>query len=291
MKVVVALVSALAVVQAVSHQELWNQFKAEHNKVYLTLNEEQARINVFQSNLRSIEQHNAKYENGEETYYLKVTQFADMTSDEFKRFLSLGEKTKPNFDLEVIETDSSVVPPDSVDWRQKGAVLKVGASWAFSAVSCTYSEENETKSFDCIDNIGDNPMIEAFKYAKYNGIDSEVDYPSTASKHNCSFDKDRSILLVDQIYSVKPTEEALKSVVGNNFAFYGGGVFNPTSCSASHLNHAVLAVGYGSEGNRDFWIVKNSWGVEWGEDGYIRMIRNQANHCGIASMASAATVK
>ena len=93
--------------------------------------------------------------------------------------------------------------------------------------------------------------------------------------------------------SQQPVSIAIYSSVGT-FTTYTGGVWYDKDCedvTADMLDHAVLLVGYGTtaatatNGAEDYWIVKNSWGSKWGEDGYIRMKRNVRSDSGLCGLA------
>uniref|UniRef100_A0A8C2TW15 Cathepsin S n=1 Tax=Coturnix japonica TaxID=93934 RepID=A0A8C2TW15_COTJA len=90
--------------------------------------------------------------------------------------------------------------------------------------------------------------------------------------------------LKDAVANVGPISVAIDAAQPT-FFLYRSGVYDDPLCT-QEVNHGVLVVGYGTLNEKDFWLVKNSWGERFGDGGYIRMARNHSNHCGIASYAS-----
>ncbi|NXM05886.1 CATK protein, partial [Tyrannus savana] len=80
-------------------------------------------------------------------------------------------------------------------------------------------------------------------------------------------------------------EKALKRALGGDSPV-SPGVYYDENCNAENINHAVLAVGYGTQKGTKHWIIKNSWGEEWGNKGYVLLARNMNNACGVANLAS-----
>ncbi|GLT73198.1 hypothetical protein SLA2020_450720 [Shorea laevis] len=146
-------------------------------------------------------------------------------------------------------------------------------------------------------------MEYAFEFIKQKGgINTETNYPYEAGDGTCDASKLNSpVVSIDGHENVPANDERalLKAAAnqpvsvaidagGSDFQFYSEGVFSG-KCG-TELNHGVAVVGYGTtlDGTK-YWIVKNSWGAEWGEKGYIRMqrgISDKEGLCGIAMVAS-----
>ncbi|XP_072469021.1 procathepsin L-like [Notamacropus eugenii] len=146
-------------------------------------------------------------------------------------------------------------------------------------------------------------MDNAFLYVKKNkGIDTEETYPYEAKDGSCHYRPECSSVYVTGFVDIPSGQEnALKKAVATvgpisvavdaghtSFQFYRSGVYYEPECSSQQRDHGIFVVGYGVEGKngKKYWIVKNSWGEEWGDKGYILMSRDQSNHCGIATAAS-----
>lgn len=144
-------------------------------------------------------------------------------------------------------------------------------------------------------------VSDAFDFIKQNGLTTESNYPSKENKGTCDKKKEAEPVAKISGYEhvAADNEEALMKAVakqpvavsvdasGSSFQFYSSGVF--TGDCGSALDHGVTVVGYGSEkGEVKYWIVKNSWGTSWGEDGYMRLQKDvsaKEGLCGIAMEA------
>jgi len=312
------LVLALASSQAFDLDTEWEDFKYQYGKQYLSQEEHNARKAVFAGNLILIAQHNAEEALGLHTFTLGVNEFADMSSEEFGRYYN-GLAGSPTNNLKVKEIVADNLP-DTVDWRDHGYVTPVknqkqcGSCWAFSATGSmegahfkktgklvSLSEQNlvdcVTKDFGCNGGLpGD-----AFQYViKNHGIDTETSYPYTARDGQCHYSSATEGATFSEAVAVESkNEDALKKAVATvgpvsvgidashfSFQLYKRGVYYCRFCSQTRLDHGVLVVGYGNEDGHDYWMVKNSWGSNYGENGYIKMSRNRNNNCGIATMAN-----
>ncbi|CAG9861116.1 unnamed protein product [Phyllotreta striolata] len=325
MKLIITLLLAnILCAYALTDKEEWINFKSKNGKVYKNPAEEMKRFSIFQSNLRRIEAHNAQQEQGLSSYRMGVTVFADLTPEEFKSMMKLSKVGEPEHEERNPTVKFQGELPEEVDWRKKGAVtgvknqLACGSCWSFSTTgtveAANYKKTGKLVSLseqnlvDCDKNdhgCGGGFMISALEYIEKNGIMSEKDYPYEAIDDKCRFNNSDVAVKISSFTKVTiGDEDDLKEKVALigpvsvaidatfNFQLYSSGVFDDNSCGndLQSLDHAVLAVGYGSENGKDYWIVKNSWGTDWGMDGYILMSRNKKNQCGIATYGVVATM-
>ena len=148
-----------------------------------------------------------------------------------------------------------------------------------------------------------------YQYIKENnGIDTETSYPyedinpqpnshGHACRYNPAFKGAMDVGFVDVESGNEAELKTAVATVGpcsvgidasHGLQFYSRGIYREEQCSTKNLDHAVLAVGYGveEESGEEYWLVKNSWGTGWGEEGYFRIARNEGNMCGIATNAN-----
>jgi len=280
------------------------------------------RFRIFKSNMDFVDAHNSQNKG----FTVVMNKFGDLNNKEFKKLYLGFDGQKAIASPREFFTFENKALPATWDWNKQGAVTGIknqaqcGSCWAFSTTgsvegchkitSKTLPSLSEQNLMDCSwpnGNQGCNGglMTQAMDYIISNsGIDTEASYPYTAesSAPNCQYNAaNRGSQLAKYTNVATGDENALQQSVysgptsvaidasHSSFQFYSSGVYYEPQCSSTQLDHGVLGIGWGTDSGSAFWQVKNSWGTDWGMQGFIEMSRNKNNNCGIATMATLPT--
>ncbi|KAK6797377.1 hypothetical protein RDI58_005079 [Solanum bulbocastanum] len=287
--------------------QLFQQWKQKHGKVYKDEKEEEMRLEKFRWNVKYIVEKNSERKSASE-HFVGLTNFADMSNEEFREVH--GSKIKIPFNkrkiiqmknVEEKPTSISCDAPPSRDWRKHRAVTEVknqqlcGACWAFSACGAVEGINaiitGELISLSVQELVNCDNSTNTGCYGGY--MDPAFAVPQQVN---------HKVVTIDGYRDVPQEENALLCAVAQqpvsvgidgmsaDFQLYRGGIYDG-SCSSSpdDLSHGVLIVGYGSEGDDDYWIIKNSWGTSWGVEGYGYIRRNSDLPYGVCAINSLAS--
>ena len=296
-----------------SHEYTFSDYELEFNKKYADEQEHLIRREIFESNFEKIKKINA---DPSKTWKAGVNFLTDRMNKEIDSLKGLNRSLRfkthrPNFSAGPSQDEINDLP-DSVDWRTKGVVSNVrnqggcGSCWAFATIATLESHVaiqtgkllamSEQQLVDCVQNpqhCGGTGGCEGateelgFDYVhKAGGIIARDNYKYTAVDGTCKDTKNPKIASIEGFTQLKTNDyDALMvalanqgpvsiSVAASAWSFYSSGIFSQ-NCGTD-INHAVVAVGYGVEKGKKFWIVRNSWGTGWGENGYIRIMRENS---------------
>jgi len=293
----------------------------ELNERVYTPEEYQYRLAVFSSNLDLIQSLN-EASNGGATFTLN--KFADLTPEEFKQRFNGYVPSPDNEEPELLDLPNVTAPP-SFSWITQGKVTDVknqeqcGSCWAFSATENIESVwmiakgltpttmkplapqqivDCDKSDFGC--NGGDTKT--AYRYIiDAKGQDTEASYPYRAVDEACKFNPATVEATISSFKSATTTKNEQEMVDAtatiaplsicvdaSSWQFYTSGIMTPTQCGRT-LDHCVQIVGYDTSAATPYWNVRNSWGTDWGEKGFIRLEYGK-NTCGCAIEATTAVV-
>jgi C1A family cysteine protease len=289
--------------------DLFEQFKQQYNKKYASCVEEQERKTIFDENLRKIKFQQA----GNPHAIFGINKFSDMTPEEFKIYHNAENYYSQFESLLDLKSVPFLQGNRSIDWVNHGVVTPVknqgqcGSCWSFSTTGniegqwalagnnlISLSEQElvscSTNNDGCNGGMMDNAFVWLLR-TKNGWITSEDSCPYVSgdgSVPQCNYlrtslraakitgylnlphdEKD----MADWLYQHGPVSIGVDA---SSWQYYTGGIM--TNCESTQVDHGVLLVGFDEKHNPPYWIIKNSWGPDWGESGYIR-VEMGTNQC------------
>ncbi|KMZ74612.1 Cysteine proteinase, partial [Zostera marina] len=266
-----------------------------------------SRFEIYKHNVQFIDKFNSE----NHSFTLIDNQFADMTNEEFKAtYLNheITENPTQYCEKVIFDISQEKTPPENLDWRKKGVVTSVksqgscGSCWAFATVatveSLTFQKTNQLLNLfaqqlvDCDDGsygCYGGYKQKAFEYVRKYGLATSEDYPYKEENGTCKLNFQKAATIdgcksvepgseVQLLYAVAKRPVAVSidfDLIKPAYRFYHRGIYSACStCGKQELDHDVVVVGYGIDGSSKYWIIKNSHGEDWGEDGYMMMERN-----------------
>ena len=284
-------------------------FNNRFGKSYASQQEREYRYAIYLDNMRFAAAKNAE----QDSFTVGENQYADLTFEEFRNKY-LSQEVLPNRVFGTVGAAPAFA--GAKDWRQEGKVTPVknqaacGSCWAFSATGAlegVYSiKNNELKDFsemelvNCSRTYGNNGCngglrSYAYDYIVDNKIGLGEDYPYRPVDGRCNLPADKERVGITGYHGLEPANVngllaaleispvAVALEVMRDFQLYNGGIYKGSKSCGSGLNHGVTAIGF-SDQEGGYFIVKNSWGLGWGEKGIIRLaIGTGSGTCGIAN--------
>ncbi|KAK3157293.1 hypothetical protein QOZ80_2AG0118840 [Eleusine coracana subsp. coracana] len=299
----------------------FQRWVAMYGRSFATAEEMKRRLDVYRTNVQYIESFNNNSMAAGRTYYLGEGPFTDLTDQEFAAQFTLTGMLPQQLPAACshpvnVTTNEvgSAAPPNRVGWREAGAVTPVktqghcGSCWAFATVEGIHkihtgelvalSEQQlidcDTSSHGCSGGLTGSALD---SIAENGGIATESDYPYTATQGTCRFTNlsHHAARITDYEYVPSCSEKDLMAAVAkqpvaveidlHGIQHYKGGIFNGP-CGVNP-NHFVTVVGYNQDSSgTNYWIAKNSWGKNWGDQGYVLFRKDVEDQplgmCGLA---------
>jgi len=250
-----------------------------------------------------------------------VTKFSDLTTQEFKdQYLMKVERTYVKAPVANITYQQL---PATFDWNNKGGVVtpvknqgQCGSCWDFSATETIESvwaqagnglqvlSEQQTVDCDTTDQgCNGGWPYDAYQYViSAGGVESESSYPYTAEDGTCAFNAANVVAKISswQYVTQSQDEAAMQQFLYSNspisicvdastWSSYNGGVITTSSGCGDSLDHCVQATGWSQQSGMTVWNVRNSWGTDWGNSGYI-WVQLGSDVCGIAEVVTSPSV-